>query len=165
MKILSFSDAGDVGAGSVAGMTTKTFNLPQDTDNIVVKMQASLVGTSASVTFQTTDDGGTTWYDVARTKAVTVNNNTTAEWMAFPVVGYGQKTFVNGASSTGSGQTAASIGGTTGSAAASSLGVGQFSGLPVMDTFARIGIIFTGNVTTNDKLLIDVYANHQSNRA
>jgi len=165
IKILSYSDAADVGAGSVAGMTTKTFNLPQDTDALTMKFQASLVGTSASVTFQTTDDGGTTWYDVARTKVVTVNNNTTADWTYIPVLGPGQRTFVNTASSTTSGQTAASIGGTIGSAAASSLGAGQYSGLPVLDTFARIGVIFTGNVTTNDKLQVDIYAHNQSNRA
>lgn len=165
IKILSYNDSGDVGAGSVSGMTTKTFNIPQDTDNIVMKVQASLVGTSASFTLQTTDDGGTTWYDVVRSKLVTVANNTVADWCSVPVVGFGQRTFVNGASSTTSGQTAASIGGTTGSAAASTLGAGQYSGLPIMDTFARVGIIFTGNVTTNDKLQVDIYANNQSNRA
>lgn len=165
IKVFTFTDTGDVGAGSVSGMTTKTFNLPQDTDNVIVKVRASLVGTSASFTLQTTDDGGTTWYDVARSKAVTLANNTVADWFSVPVIGFGQRSFVNGASSTTSGQTAASIGGTIGSAAASSLGVGQYSGLPIMDTFARLGVIFSGNVTTNDLLVADVYVNNQSNRA
>lgn len=166
IKVLSFNDSGDVGAGSVAGMTTKTFQLPQDTDNVVMKVTASLVGTSASFTLQTTDDGGTTWYDVARSKVVTVANNTIADWTSVPVIGFGQRTTViNGTIASVGGQPAASIGGTIGSAAASTLGAGQYSGLPILDTFARVGIIFTGNVTTNDKLQVDIYANNQSNRA
>lgn len=166
IKVLSYNDSGDVGGNSVAGMTTRTFQLPQDTDNVIMKVTSSLVGTSATVTLQTTDDGGTTWYDVVRSKLVTVANNTVADWSSVPVIGFGQKTaIVNGTIASVGGQPAASIGGTTGSAAASSLGVGQYSGLPIMDTFARVGIIFTGNVTTNDKLQVDIYANNQSNRA
>jgi len=165
IKVATFTDTGNVGATSVAGGVAKTFNLPQDTDNVVLKIQSSLVGTSVSATLQTTDDGGTTWYDVARTQAVTVANNTVANWASVPVIGMGIKTFVNGAASTTSGQTAMSILGVTGSAAASSLGIGQVSGLPLLDTFNRVFIIYTGNVTTNDLVKIDVYANHQSNRA
>ena len=166
IKVLSYNDSGDKGANSVLGMTTKTFNLPQDIDNVVMKVTASLVGTSATFTLQTTDDGGTTWYDVARSNKVTLANNTVADWVSVPVLGFGYRTtIVNGTIASVGGQAAASIGGITGSAAASTLGAGQISGLPIMDTFARVGVIFTGDVTSNDKLQVDIYANQQSNRA
>lgn len=166
IKIATLLDTGDVGAGSVAGGVAKTFNLPQDTDNVVMKVTSSLVGTSVSAVLQTTDDGGSTWYDVARSKLVTVSNNTIADWTSVPVIGFGQKTtIINGTIASVGGQPAASIGGTTGSAAASTIGAGQFSGLPIMDTYNRVFIIYTGNVTTNDLVKVDIYANNQSNRA
>ena len=58
------------GPASTAGGVAHTFDLPQDTDNVVVKLTASVLAGGVSATLQTTDDGGTTWYDVARTSII-----------------------------------------------------------------------------------------------
>lgn len=129
--------AGEVGAGSVAGGIGYLVTIPQDTDNVVVKFTASVVG-AYSATFQTTDDGGSTWYDVARTSVVSNANNTTAEWLSIPVVGAGV---------TASRPVTGSVLSTVGSAAASTLGSNQFSGLPLLSDKARVFVRITGNIT------------------
>ena len=53
---LDYDDAGQSGVTSVAGGVAKTFRLPQDTDNIVVKLTASVIAGAVSATFQTSDD-------------------------------------------------------------------------------------------------------------
>lgn len=165
IKIATFLDTGDVGGSSVAGIVPFTVNLPQDTDNVIVKLTSSVSGGTVSATFQTTDDGGTTWYDVARTPTVGLANNTIANFLSIPVISMGIRSTSTGAASTTSGTTQMSVLSATGPAASSSLGVGQVSGLPIMDTFARIALIYTGNVTVNNLTRVDVYANNQSNRA
>lgn len=79
--VLDYNDAGNVGAGSVLGAVAKTFTVPQDTDNIVVKYTASIVGGGAQVALQTTDDGGTTWYEIARSSVVSNATGVSAEWI------------------------------------------------------------------------------------
>ena len=118
MTVLSSDNSGEVGAGSVAGVVAIPFTIPQDTDNIVVKVRASTVGGAVSALLQTTDDGGTTWYDVARTSIITNANNNTAEWMSVPVVGDGYRSCAVGTSvvATGSVVSFGSVSGTTGSA-------------------------------------------------
>ena len=84
--VLSANNNNEVGAGSVAGVIAHTFVLPQDTDGVVMKLKACTVGGGVSATFQTTDDGGTTWYDVARSSVV--SNSAVAplnEWVTIPV--------------------------------------------------------------------------------
>jgi hypothetical protein len=151
--VIDFNDAGDVGAGSVAGGVAKTFYIPQDTDNIVVKFTASTIGGAVSAVFQTTDDGGVTFYDVARTSVVSNANNTTAEWLSIPVVGVG---VTAGRPVTGS------VLSTTGSAAASTLGSAQFSGLPILSPLNRVFFRYTGNLTGNDLARVQVKVNNQS---
>lgn len=165
IKVATFLDSGDVGAGSTAGMKTFTTQVPQDTDNIVLKLTASLVGASVSATLQTTDDGGTTWYDTARSQNATLANNTVAVWLSVPTIGSGVRSTTPATASTTGGVSFASILQTTGSAAASTLTVGQTSGLPIMDTLVRVGLIYTGAVVTNDLTRVDLLANNQSNRA
>jgi hypothetical protein len=129
--------AAEVGAGSVAGGIAYPFTIPQDTDNVIVKFRASVVG-AYSATLQTTDDGGSTWYDVARTSVVSNANNETAQWLSAPVVGAGV---------TASRPVTGSVLGTIGSAAASTLGSNQFSGLPVLSDRGRVFVRITGNIT------------------
>lgn len=155
--VVSFDDSGDVGAGSVAGVATKTFTLPQDTDNVVVKFTASIVGGGASATFQTTDDGGATWYDVARTSVVSNANNTTAEWLSIPVVSSGVNPIVKSTANAGS-----ILGGSIGSSASSTLGSRQVSGLPVLGVFNRIAIIYSAGVSANTVCLTQVKANSEA---
>lgn len=139
--VLSVSGSNELGAGSVAGGVPYPFLIPQDTDNVVVKFTASVAGAGYSATFQTSDDGGTTYYDVARTSIVSNANNTTAQWLSVPVVNAGVatgQTFATGS--------IVSMG--IGNAAASTLGSQQISGLPVLGTANRIVVRITGNVTS-----------------
>lgn len=142
--------ANDTGTASVAGGVPFTFTLPQDTDNVVMKVTASLVGASASATFQTSDDGGTTWYDVVRTPNVTVANNTVAVWATVPTISNGYKVIPGSI-----------VGGAVGSAAASVLAANSYSGLPILSPTNRIFVTYTGNITTNDGVVVEVKANNQ----
>lgn len=154
----NFTEANEVGVGSVAGGIAHTFTIPQDTDNVVVKFTASVAGGGASATFQTTDDGGVTWYDIARTSVVSNANNTTAEWLSVPVISPGIGQLFAGAG------TSSVVGATPGSAAASTLGSRQYSGLPVLSPTARVFIRLTGNITSAaaNSITTKVSANSQS---
>lgn len=152
-----FDDDNDTGTGSVAGGIPHTFLLPQDCDNVVVKMTASVAGTGVSTFLQTSDDGGTTWYDVARTSIVSNANSTTAQWLSVPVIGGGVatgKTFATGS--------IVSMG--IGNAAASSLGQQQVSGLPILNREARVFNVIAGDVTgaASNSWDVTVYTNSQS---
>lgn len=153
----SFSHDNDTGTGSVAGGITDAFLLPQDCDNVVVKLTASVAGTGVSTVLQTTDDGGTTWYDVARTSIVSDANGTTAQWLSVPVIGGGVATGATFA--TGS---IVSMG--IGNAAASTLGQRAVSGLPILSREARVFTRINGNVTSaaSNNLDVVVYVNSQA---
>lgn len=155
--VLDYNDVGQTGATSVAGGVAKTFTLPQDTDNVVVKLTASVIAGAVSATFQTTDDGGATWYDVARTSVVSNANNTTAEWLSIPVFSGGINPIVKSTANAGS-----ILGGSIGTAAASTLGNRQVSGLPLMSQFGRVFLIYTSAVTSTDLARVQVKANSQS---
>lgn len=149
------------GPASTAGGVAHLFTLPQDCDNVVVKFTASVLAGGASATLQTTDDGGTTWYDVARTSIVSnANNAVTAEWLSSPVVGIGLRN-TNGVASVGTG-TAVSVMATIGNAAASSLGSRDFSGLPILSQQGRVFLRYTAAVTSILNERVRVYANSQS---
>lgn len=148
----------EVGASSVAGGIAFPFLLPQDTDNVMVKFTASVVGAYSAV-FQTSDDAGTTWYDVQRTSIVSNANNTTAEWLSIPVISPGI-----GISASASAGNSSVVGATIGSSAASTLGSRQYSGLPVLGTAARIFVRITGNITNAaaNTFTAKVFVNQQS---
>lgn len=155
--ILDYNDAGQDGTTSVAGGLAKAFKLPQDTDNVVVKLTASVIGGAVSATFQTSDDGGTTYYDVARTSVVSNANNTKAEWLSIPVVGAGVNPIVKSTANAGS-----ILGGSIGSAAASVLGSREVSGLPILGQQNRIFLIYTAGVSSTDLARVKVMVNNQS---
>lgn len=152
--VIDVNDAGQTGATSVAGGVAFPFQLPQDTDNIVVKLTASVIAGGVSATFQTSDDGGVTYYDVARTSIVSNANNVTAEWLSIPVVGAGMATGVNQLNSI------LSVG--TGAAAASTLGQRQVSGLPILGIQNRVFLRYTSAVTSTDLARVKVLVNSQS---
>lgn len=158
--VLDYNDVGQTGATSIAGGVAKTFTIPQDTDNVIVKLTASVIAGAVSATFQTTDDGGATWYDVARTSVVSNANNTTAEWLAIPVITAGVNPTVKSAANAGS-----ILGGTIGSAAASTLGSREISGLPLLSPTARIFLRYTSAVTSTDLARVVVKVNSQSSTA
>ena len=154
--VLSAVGGNELGAGSVAGGVAYAFQIPQDTDNVVVKFTASVAGAGYSAVFQTSDDGGTTYYDVARTSVVSNANATTAEWLSVPVISAGV-----GLSATASAGSSSVVGATPGSAAASTLGSRQYSGLPILGIQNRIFLVSTGNATAISAR-IQVKVNSQS---
>lgn len=152
------------GAASVSGGDAFTFTLPQDTDNVVVKLQASITGGGVSAIFQTTDDGGTTWYDVARTSVVSntglpAGGLQNAEFLSIPVIGGGARQTTS-LIATGSLVTILRNGGR---AAASTLSIsGESSGLPIMSQFNRLFLVYTGAVSATSLVTATVIANSQS---
>jgi hypothetical protein len=149
--------ANETGAGSVAGGFAHSVILPQDTDNVVVKLTASVVG-GYSATLQTTDDGGTTWYDVSRTSIVSNSNTTTATWCIGQTIGGGVATAQNGFPT----NSIMSVGirGT----AASTLAANQISGLPILSQNARAFVRITGDITdaAANTYTVKVLVNSQS---
>lgn len=154
----------NLGATSVAGGWAYPFKIPQDTDNVLVKFNPSVTAGGVSVIFQTSDDGGTTYFDVARTSIASNSGafDTTTQnplWMPIPVIGGTQRNVITGSLiATGSlvGYVANGAG-----AAASTLTSGQYSGLPIMGLQNRIFLITTGNVTAHSSR-VQVLVNHQS---
>lgn len=166
LKVIeTFTDTNELGAGSVSGGVAHLLTIPQDTDNVVVKMSASVKGTGISATFQTTDDGGTTWYDVARTSIVSDTKSGYEEWLTIPVQGHGFRSQVIGQNSVAGATNEAIALNTIGNApAASTLGSAQQSGLPLLSPTARIFIRINGDVTSAAANLITtkVMVNSQS---
>jgi hypothetical protein len=167
--LLDYNQTTENGAGvagvnaSVAGGQALPFLIPQDCDNVVVKFSASILAGAASAVFQTSDDGGSTWYDVGRTSIVSNANATTAEWLSTPVIGTGVgTTYVSGTVPSVGGQAAASIYGAIGSAAASTLGQKAVSGLPILGREARIFIRYTAAITSVISMRATVSANSQA---
>lgn len=166
VRVLGVNNS-EVGSGpaSTAGGVAYAFNLPQDTDNVVVKFRASVLAGGVSATFQTSDDGGSTWYDVQRTSIVSNANAQNAEWLSIPVVGTGAKTGRIVASTVATGSVIAvtsSVYTTIGAAAASTLGVNEISGLPILGIQNRVFLRYTAGVTSVISEGIDVLVNNQS---
>jgi len=152
------------GPASVNGGVANAFLIPQDTDNVVVKYNASIMGGGASVTFQTSDDGGTTWFDVQRTSIISNGASVLAEWLSIPVTTLGVRTGVVSPSivATGSVQSSGSILTTIGNAGASTLGQKEVSGLPVLGVNARVFRRYTAAVTSIISEKVEVSVNSQS---
>lgn len=141
--VISQTNNDELGAGSVGGgVIVGPFNLPQDIDNVVVKMTASIVGAGVSAQLQTTDDGGTTWFGVARTSIVSNAIGDNAQWLSVPVSGSG----VGTGSIVATGSVIAGVG--IGSAQPSTLSSGDVSGLPILSQRGRVIIQIVGNAST-----------------
>lgn len=154
----------DQGPGSLLlGGWAYPFKLPQDTDNVVLKFSPSIVAGGASAIFQTSDDGGTTFYDVART-SIASNSGATAvagsqaQWISIPVIGGGDRTVVT-TSLIAAGSLVSGV--SNGNSAASTLSSGQSSGLPVLGIQNRVFVITTGNATAVSAR-VQVLVNQQS---
>jgi len=145
--------------GSVAGGWAYPFKLPQDTDNVIVKFTPSVTAGGVSATFQTSDDGGTTYYDVARTSIASANElGKGVQWLSIPVIGGIPRNVVT-ASLIAAGSLLTGV--SNGGASASTLTSGQSSGLPVLGIQNRVFVISTGNATAISAR-IQVSANQQS---
>lgn len=146
------------GTTSVAGGWAYPFKLPQDTDNVVVKVLPSVTAGGMSAVFQTSDDGGNTWFDCARTSVASANEVGAApQFLSIPVVGAGLATARTFA---GASIITAGIGGVS----ASTLGSGQVSGLPVLGIQNRVFLQSVGNATAINTR-VQVLVNNQSNTA
>src|SRR3990167_9141435 len=152
------------GPASTAGGVANAFQLPQDTDCVVVKYNASIMGGGGSVTFQTSDDGGTTWFDVQRTSIISDGASVLAEWLSIPVATLGIRTGVVGASvvAVGSVQSFGSVMTVIGRAGASTLAQREVSGLPILGLNARVFRQYTAAVTSIISEKVTVSANSQS---
>lgn len=159
--VLSSDNSTEVGAGSALGGVAVPFIIPQDTDNVVVKFQAQTAGGGVSATLQTTDDGGSTWFDVGRTSVVSSANGVLAQWLSVPVLGFGQRTSYGSVVAVGS-VVSANANQPVGNAAPSTLGSGQYSGLPILSQQARIFITLQAGVSASTVLLTEVKVNSQS---
>lgn len=143
------------GTTSVAGGWAYTFKLPQDTDNVLVKVLPSVTAGGMSAVFQTSDDGGNTYYDVARTSVASANElGANPQFLSIPVVSAGLATARTFA---GASIITAGIGGVS----ASTLGSGQVSGLPIMGLQNRIFLQSVGNATAISTR-VQVLVNNQS---
>lgn len=155
--VLSSDNSTEVGAGSLLGGVPILFTIPQDTDNIVVKFQAQTAGGGVSAVLQTTDDGGTTWFDVARTSVVSSATGVLAQWLSVPVLSAGINPIVKSIANVGS-----ITGGSIGNAAPSTLGSREVSGLPILSQQGRIFLITQAGLSGSTTLLTEVKVNSQS---
>lgn len=147
-------------SGSVAGGWAYPFKLPQDCDNVVVKFTPSVTAGGASALFQTSDDGGTTYFDVARTSVASANSlGARAQWLSIPTISGGVNPLVKSNANVGS-----VAGGAIGHAGASTLGSQEVSGLPVIGLQNRIFVQTVGNATAVSAR-VQVMVNNQSNTA
>lgn len=153
--VLSSTNNDEVGAGSVGGGVPILFTIPQDTDNIVVKLTASTVGGGVSAQLQTTDDGGTTWFALGRTSVVSNAVGDNVQWLSISVTG--TQAAAPSVVAVGS---VVSIG-TIGTAQPSTMAqYGDLSGLPVLSQQGRIVIQIVGNLTSSS-ILTQVKVNNQ----
>jgi len=154
--IYTSTNDNEVGAGSVGGgVIIGPFNVPQDTDNVVLKLRASTVGGAISAQFQTTDDGGTTWFGVGRTSVVSNANGDNAEWISISVTG--QQPSSSSIVATGS----VIAQGAIGSAQPSTLSSRDLSGLPLLSPTNRVILQITGNLTSSS-IFTEIKVNSQS---
>lgn len=155
--------ATDVGTASVNGAVQLPFKITQDTDNVIVKLSASVVGAGVSAVLQTSDDGGTTYYDVARTSIVSNSGATAAspmnaQWLSAATISGGVNPIVISNAQAGS-----ILGGSVGTAASSTLGSRQVSGLPIMGIQNRVLLIYSGNISAaGNNSRVQVMVNNQS---
>lgn len=134
------------GDSSTAGGWAYPFTLPTDTDNVVVKVLPSVTAGGVSVIFQTSDDGGTTYYDVARTSIASANaSGANPQWLTIPTIG-GRPRTVQTTSLVVAGSLMTAV--FNGGASASTLASGESSGLPILGIQNRLFFISTGNATS-----------------
>lgn len=153
------------GPASVSGGIAYPFTLPQDVDNVVLKLEASVLAGGVSAVFQTSDNGGSTWYDVARTSIVSnTAGSVLAEWLSIPVCGIGARTNTSIGSVVATGSVVANGAsyGAIGSSGASTLGQLAVSGLPILGQRNRVFMRYTSAVTSVISERIQIKANSQS---
>lgn len=153
--ILSSTNNDEVGAGSVNGTVNIPFTIPQDTDNIVLKLTATTAGGGISAQLQTTDDGGNTWFSLGRTSIVSAATGDNVQWLSIPVISSG----VQSSSVVAVGSVIAGTG--IGSAVPSAVGSGEITGMPILSQTARVTLQLQAGITSSS-ILTQVKVNSQS---
>lgn len=143
----------DLGGASVSGGYAIPFNLASDVTTITVRFRPSVITGHMGAILQSSPDGGSTYYDIARTSTLSLAYAANAQWLVGSTITPGVNPRVGGTPSV--------LGGAIGSAAASTLGSQQVSGLPLLGTANRIFLILGGGVTQNDGCRVEVFANGQ----
>lgn len=145
---------------TAAATTSQTFMIPQDADSIVARFYTTSnftpQGTNAAqVTIQTSEDGGTTWRDVAAwtTQAAIVLD--VAHFASIPCIGGNGRGVANWIGSVQASTLAL--------AATASVATGIASGLPMMGTLGRVQLTITGTLTTGG-VNVDIFAPTTENR-
>ncbi len=162
--VLDVTDT-STGSTSLLGGIAYPFKLPQDTDNCIMAFSPSTVSAGISATFQTSPDGGTTWYDVARTSIASNSgafNSTkdTVQFVSIPVVGGQESRNIITPSLIAAGSLISVV--FNGSSAPSTLGSGQSSGLPIMGIQNRVFLIQQSGITASQGSRVQVLVNNQS---
>lgn len=138
--ILSIRDT-----STAAASQTFLFTIPQDTDTIVAKFWTT--GTfnpqstnAAQVTIQTSEDGGSTWRDVAAWTAQAAIVNDKAHFQPIACMAGFNRGVANWVGSVQASTLAL--------AATASVANGVTSGLPMIGTLGRAQLTITGTLTT-----------------
>ena len=150
----------DTGASSLIGGYAYPFKLPQDTDNCVMVFSPSITAAGISATFQTSYDGGSTYYDVSRTSIASASpSGVGPQFVTIPVIGALARNVVT-PSLVATGSLVSAV--MNGNAPASTLGSGQNSGLGILGLQNRVFMIITGNSTAHAGSRVQVMVNSQS---
>ncbi len=130
------------------GVGTEIVTLPQDTDNVTIFAWCPTLGaTSSDLFFQTSYDGGTTWYDMANTQFLATVTQANARILTFSTI-------------TGKSKTGAVTGSNIGNAAPSSTLTNNYTGLNLMGQVMRVYNAIGGSGATTVR--VDIVANQQS---
>lgn len=143
----------DLGAASLIGGYAYPFQVPSDVTTIAVRFRPSVLVGHMGVILQTSPDGGTTFYDVARTSTMSLAYAANAQFLVGSSIAPGMNPRVGGGPSV--------LGGAIGAATASSLGSQQVSGLPLLGQTNRLFMILGGSVSQNDGCRAEVFATGQ----
>lgn len=130
------------------GAGDNNVSLPQDTDNVTIFAWCTVLGaTSIDLYFQTSYDGGTTWYDLANTQFAATVTQANARVLSFSTLGQKAKT-------------GALTGSNVGNAASSSTVTNNYTGLNLMGQLLRVKEVVGGSGAST--AIVDIIVNQQS---
>lgn len=130
------------------GTGSNLVTLPQDTDNVSVFAWCTLLGaTSIDLYFQTSYDGGTTWYDMGNTQFTATVTQQNARILGFSTLGQKDKT-------------GALTGSNVSNAPASSTLANNYTGLNLMGPLMRVYEAVGGSGAST--AIVDIVINQQS---
>lgn len=131
-----------------SGVNATNVTIPQDTDNVTAVVWCTTLGaTSDDVYFQTSYDGGTTWYDMANVQFLATATQANARILNFS--GTGTKARTNPLT-----------GSAIGTAPASSTVANNYTGVPLLGSIMRVYHLIGGSGAS--VINVRLIANNQS---